>query len=212
MTKFFTFFLLCFCFNSAIAQNAGDWVFKGEKDYVKVYYRNTSDVLELKLVTSIKSSLSGLIQLLSEVEQYPAWGYKVMEARLLRKVSDTEMYYYTRLDFPWPMSDRDIVMHSKMEQDKNGQIIAKSVAVPDYIPEVKDVIRIRKANTHWLVVPGAGGWLYTEYYIYSHPGGNIPEWLINMAIDMGPRETIKNIRKLVSAPKYQNTRLAHIRD
>jgi hypothetical protein len=73
------FFTLLFCclFISAEAQQSNDWVFKNEKGGVKVYYRKTSDVYELKLVTSIKSTASGLIKLLSEVEHYPEWGYKV---------------------------------------------------------------------------------------------------------------------------------------
>jgi hypothetical protein len=190
-----------------------EWVFKNEKEGVKVYYRKTSDIQEVKLISSIKVPLSGLIQLFSEVELYPTWGYKVMESRLIKKVSDTEMYYYSRLDFPWPLSDRDLVMHTKLEQDPvTRKIIATSKAVPNMAPEVADVVRITNATTQWTLIPGAGGWLYTEYYIYSSPGGNIPDWMINMAVDVGPRETIKNIRNIVQQYKYQSARLAHIRD
>lgn len=195
------------------AQNNDGWIFKNEKSGVKVYYRKTADVYELKLVTSIQSTLSGLITLLSEVEHYPEWGYKVAESKLLKQNSSTDAVYYSRLDFPWPLDDRDIVMHNTVEQDPvTRRIVATSVAAPRMAAEKEGVVRIQNAKTIWTIVPGAGGWLYVEYYIYSDPGGNLPDWLVNMAIDVGPRETIQNIRKFVAAPKYQTARLAHIRE
>ena len=208
-----TTFLLASLFFSLQAQKPGDWVLKNEKSGVKVYYRKTSDVYEIKLITSIKSNLSGLITLLGEVESYPKWGYKVAEAKQLSKTSATESIYYSKLDFPWPLDDRDIVMRNNIVQDPtSGKIIATSVAAPTYIAENFGVVRIQNAKTTWTIVPGTGGWLYVEYYIYSDPGGNLPDWLVNMAIDVGPRETIKNIRSFVGQPKYQDAKLDYIKE
>lgn len=208
------FSLLCVVLaQPAAAQTSDGWVFKNDKDAVKVYYRKTADVHEIKLVTSLKSSLSGIVQLFSEVPNYPQWGYKVSESRLVRWVSDRECYYYSRLDFPWPLNDRDIVMHTTMVQDPETRAItATSVAAPDMLAEVPDVVRIRNARTRWTLIPGGSGWLYVEYHIYSNPGGNIPDWLVNMAIDTGPRETIKSMRKLLQQPKYQAAKLAYIKE
>lgn len=195
------------------AQPNDGWVFKNEKEAVKVYLRRTADVNEIKLITSLKSPLSGLVQLFSEVENYPTWGYKVIESRLIRRVSDHECYYYSRIDFPWPLNDRDLVMHSILEQDPvTRAITARSEAVPDMLPEVPDVVRMRTAHTKWTLIPGAGGWVYVEYYIYSNPAGNIPDWLVNMAVDTGPRETIKNMRQLLQQPRYQTAKLAYIKN
>lgn len=195
------------------AQQNDGWTLRKDKEGVKVYYRQTTDIHEIKLVTSLKIPMSGLIQLFSEVENYPKWGYKIMESRLLHKVSETEMYYYSRLDFPWPMSDRDLIMHTRLSQDpKTRRVIAISEAAPDYIPATPDVERIRKAHTQWTLVPGTGGWLYVEYYIHSDPGGNIPDWLINMALDVGPRETIKGIRDIIQGQRYQGAKLAYIKE
>ena len=199
--------------NFLFAQNTDGWIFKNEKEGVKVYYRKTSDVYELKLITSLKVSLSGLVTLLSDVDNYPKWDYKVAESRELKKVSDHETYYYSKLDFPWPLDDRDIVVHSKMEQDPvTRRVTATSIAKPDYIPATKGVIRMRNAHTSWTLLPGPGGWTYVEYYIYSDPGGSLPDWLVNMALDVGPRETIKNIRGFVQQEKYKTAKVAYLKD
>ena len=195
------------------AQNSTDWVFKNEKEGVKVYYRKTSEIHELKLVTSLNVSLSGLVTLLSEVENYPKWGYKVSESRELKKVSANETYYYSKLDFPWPLDDRDVVVRSSIVQDPvSRRVTATSISYPDYLPANKGVVRMRNAKTTWTLVPGQGGWTYVEYFISSDPGGSLPDWLVNMALDVGPRETIKNIRSFVRQEKYQTAKLAYLKD
>jgi len=105
------------------------------------------------------------------------------------------------------------VIHSKMVQDPvTRRVTATSKAMPDYLASNKGVVRMRNAHTTWTLLPGPGGWTYVEYYIYSDPGGSLPDWLVNMALDVGPRETIKNIRGFVQQEKYRNAKLAHLKD
>jgi len=219
MRSFFTakwplLFLFFSLFSKLLsAQNTDGWVFKNEKNGVKVYYKKTSDVHEIKMITSMKATLSGVVQLLNEVENYPKWGYKLSEAKLLKRVNDQEFYYWSKLDFPWPLNDRDIVVQAKVEQDSaSRRVTSTSWAKPNYLPENKDVVRIKTTTTKWTIVPGSGGWLYIEYYIYSNPGGNIPDWLVNMAIDIGPLETLSNMRKMLQEPKYRTAKLAYIKE
>jgi hypothetical protein len=200
-------------FNNLAAQKNQDWTLKNNKDGVKVFYRKTSDVHEVKLTSSIETRLSGIIQLFSEVENYPQWGYRIVESKLLKKVSDREMYYYSKIDFPWPLNDRDLIMHTFLEQDSTTKVItARSIAAPDFIPENKDIVRIKTCNTTWKLHPGSSGWMYLEYYIYSNPGGNIPDWAVNLGIDVGPRETIKSIRNILKKEKYAKAKLPYIKD
>jgi hypothetical protein len=215
MPRLYQFCVLGFLFltSSPLFSQTDGWQLKSDKDGIKVYYKKTTSVHEVKLVTSIQSSLSGMIQLFNEVENYPRWGYKVTTSKLLKKVSDHEMYYHSKFDFPWPLDDRDVVMHTKLEQDAKTKVIySTSVAMPTYIPSEKNFLRMTNSNTKWTIMPGTGGWLYVEYYIYSSPGGNIPDWLVNMAIDVGPRETVKNMRTMLKQPTYKNAKLAYITD
>ncbi|MEO6758206.1 MAG: START domain-containing protein [Saprospiraceae bacterium] len=200
-------------FSPVHGQGTDGWLLKNDKDNVKVYYKKTADIQEIKLATSLQTTLTGLVHLLSEVENYPTWGYKVMESRLLKRISDTEMFYYTRLDFPWPLADRDMIMHTTLKQDPvSHRIISTSTAMPDYLDKVPDVVRITNARTQWTLVPGKNGWVYVEYYLHSNPGGNIPDWVVNMAIDVGPRETIKGMRGLLPQTRYQAVNLNYIKN
>ena len=186
------------------------WVFKNSKDGVKVYYRKTQGVHEVKLISSIQTSLTGLMALFMEVETYKTWSYKLLESKVVQKISDTEMTYYSHYDLPWPLNDRDIIMHTVFQQDPvTKTIIINSVAAPDELPEKAGIVRIKDAKTTWTILPGTDGWAYTEYYIYTDPGGSVPDWLLNMTIDLGPRETIKGIRKQVKKAEYQQAKVPY---
>lgn len=205
--------LLLFLSIAFATLQAQSWQLKSDKDGVKTYYNKKQGIYEAKFVTSIETSLSGLTKLMSDVERYPMWGYKIKEAKLLKRVSDTEIYYYTRIDFPWPLDDRDFIMHSRLYQDPvTRRLESISEAVPDYIPSVPGVIRVERANSKWTMIPGPGGWIYTEYIIDSDPGGSLPDWLVNMGLEVGPREMFKSIRDLLKDPQYRDAKLAHIKN
>ena len=208
----FAILLLCTFVHLGSAQNDDGWVYKGEKDGVKVYLKSTGAIYDVKLTTSVQSSLSAICHLLADVESYPRWGYKISHSALLERTDEFNSIYYSRLDFPWPLSDRDVVLKNEMHQNHKGVITFHSKAFNGKEAETKDVIRLNDTETRWFIHPPKNGWVYVEYYIHSDPGGNVPDWLVNSAIDMGPRETINALRKELKKPQYNTIRLAYIKE
>lgn len=195
------------------AQKSAAWEYKGEQEGIKIYHQKTPGLLHIKLSTSVKAPLSGIAALFSDVDNYKDWGYKVSHSRLLKRVSSTELWYYAKFDFPWPLDDRDIILHSKMEQDPNTlQIRITNTPYPTYLPENKGVMRMKNTTTRWLFVPGEDGWVYVEQQISTDSANDMPEWLVKMTADTGPRETAKAVRKILRQDQYQNARLTHIKD
>lgn len=198
---------------SGSAQNAASWEFKGEKDGIRIYHQKTPGLLHIKLSMSVKVPLSGIVLLFSDADRYIEWGYKITASRLLHRVSNSELWYYALYDFPWPMDDRDIILHSKIEQDPNTRAISiTNTPYPAYLPENKGIIRIRNSKTRWLFTPGAGGWVQVEQQISTDSAADMPDWLVKLTADTGPRETAKSIRKILQQEKFQLARLAHIKD
>jgi len=220
MSLLHSFFITCLCLfcwtlvpATVTAQTEQGWVFKNETDGVKIYHQQTPGMMHVKLSTTLKATLSGIATLFSEVETYPVWGYKVAESKLLRRVSPTDMYYYSKFDFPWPMDDRDIVLHSVLAQDPTTRrITIINTPQPDYVAENKGVIRIRNSKTQWTITPAGNGNLHIEQQISTDSGSNMPDWLVKMTIDTGPCETIKGIRKTLTQQHYQTAKLGHIKD
>jgi len=209
-----TFILLALALAQVVfAQKPSDWEYKGEKEGIKIYHQKTPGLLHIKLSTSVKASLSGIVALFSDVDHYSDWGYKISESRLLHRVSPLEVWYYAKYDLPWPLEDRDIILQSKLHQDPyTRQIIITNTPYPTYLPDNKGVMRIKNTNTRWKFQPGNDGWVYVEQQISTDSVKDMPDWFVKMTADTGPRETAKAVRKMLQQEKYQNARLTHIRD
>ena len=189
-----------------------DWVFKREKDQVKIYTKKMPNGLTaVKLTASVRATLSGVVQLFSDVDEYGRWGYKMMDAKLVQRTSVYEQHYYAKFDFPWPLADRDIVLHSLMNQDTETKTVSyDNNAVAGLVAEQKGTVRIKEARTQWKFFAPKHGWMYLEQYVCSDPGCDIPGWATDFAINTGPVETIKGIRNRLQTERYQNAKVAHI--
>ena len=191
------------------------WVFKKNNDGIKIYTRESTDsnIKELKFTTTINSSMSNAIALLIDVETYTKWVYKCSQSITLEEISNLESYCYYSVDFPWPMSDRDMVVYSRVHQDPETKVVVSSSAgKPDFIPEKKGLVRIYDHFNQWIFKPVSPNKIEITYFLKSDPAGNIPAWAINLAIDQGPVKSMKRFINLLDDPKYQNKRVPGIED
>ena len=204
--------LLLFLAFTCTAQES-QWELRKEKDDIQIYVREAknSPFKELRMKFSVNSSMSALVALLQDIEAIPAWVYKCDEAYVVEKINDEEEYYYNLVDFPWPMSDRDFVVKSKLYQDPDTKVLySASKAIVDKIPEKEGVVRINDMELSWEFTPKSDGTIAIDYFLKSDPGGYLPPWLVNLAIDQGPIQTVKKFRKILDTPKYKNQKLTYI--
>ena len=198
------------------AQLANDgWELKREKGGIKVYLKEAkdSDIKELKFETELEASLTSLAAILTDVPGFDNWVYASVKSETVTKISDTEVIYYTEIDFPWPMSNRDLVLYSKFWQDPHTLAIhSQSYSVHDKMPEEDGIVRMKKADLHWIFTPIGNGKVKLDYYLNSDPGGSIPAWMINLAADQGPLQTMVKFKEELEKAKYQNAKLAFVQE
>jgi hypothetical protein len=210
------FFLLFFIINAGAyaQQEEEEWKLIKQESWVKVYSRPASDGSsrkELKVITDVNYSLSAIVSLFADKPSYPKWVYGCASAEILKNISDWEMYHYQTTSMPWPIQNRDLVIHTTVSQDPETRIVKViAKALPDYIPVKEDYVRVLSYNSLWTFTPKPNGIVELEYIIAVDPGGNIPNVLVNMAIADGPVNTIKNLRDFL--PHYQNAKLAYIKE
>lgn len=199
--------------SSDLSPATEEWKLKKESDNIKVYYRKSTDsrVNELKLNTVVESTLSGLVSLLRDVPNYTQWIYKCQNAESLGKSTNKEGAYYAELDFPWPLQNRDMVVQSRLNQDKKTKVVTIHViGQPSRLKPKEGIVRIEVLDILWVLTPLPGGKVNIDYQLLSDPGGMLPAWLINMAIDQGPTQTIKGL--LSEVDKYQSQKLSYIEE
>ena len=192
-----------------------EWKLKKETEHIKVYYRKAADsrVNELKLLTTVNSSLSGLVSLLRDVPNYTNWIYKCEKVEPLGQSTNSQGRYWAELDFPWPLQNRDMICHSQISQHPETKVVTINVkGEPAYLKKKNGIVRIEVLELTWTLTPKPGGQVAIEYQLLSDPGGSLPGWLINLAIDQGPTQTIRGLREHVASEKYRSGKLDYIQE
>ena len=194
---------------------AQDWEHEKTVDGIEIFTRAVpgEDLLELKIEFTLATRLGPLVALLDDVESYTEWVYKATKFEQVLSTGDGEGIFYGQVDFPWPMDDRDYVITCTTEQDPHTKVVTlESRTCEHQLREVsKDFIRVPSHFNRWELHPISSNEVRCIYLLKSDPGGSIPKWLINLAIDKGAVETIQNLRERISSCE-QNTRLAYIQE
>lgn len=184
--------------NSISGLATDKWELAKNGDNVTVYTRQYAgaEIKEFKAITTVTAKMSSLTALIENINDYPSWQANIASAKLLKQVNQNEQYIYYTTDVPWPVTDRDIVIHSKKSVSSKGVVTYTLKSSPNYIKEKEEFLRIRDAKGGWQFIPKEGGKIKVVYQFYGDPAGSIPNWLINTFIVDGPHETLGKLRKL----------------
>lgn len=191
------------------------WVLKLDKEGIKVYTKNldNSPYKAVKTVCTIDASLSKITAVLLDIDNCKDWVYATKKCVTLKKLSQSELIYYSEIEIPWPVSNRDFIVLLKVSQDeKTKAVIVEGENRPAYIPENKNVVRIMRSYSKWIIEPMTNGQVRVEYILQVDPGGIVPSWLINMFATKGPFESFKNLRTQVKKTLYSQAMVPFIRD
>jgi len=197
MTRAFFFVLI---FISQVAYSQSGWVLKKEKNGIFIYglKKDTSDFNSIKVETELKGKAEDLLSIILDVENHNKWAYGTKSATVLKRISEKEIIFYKELKSPALVSDRDIVVQLKvLSIPAVNSIKIESIALPDFIPAKKNLVRVPKSNETWIIKQSEAQKIKVSYYLQIDPGGTLPPLLVNLFIDKGPYETFEKLRELL---------------
>ncbi len=197
-----------------------DWTLVREdsrRDIV-VYERARPDgYLEFRGVTHVESRLSAFVALLDDFEAAPDWLYRTREIRLIERLSDTESYVHSINAMPWPLRDRDIVLHTRRAQDPETYVLSThAVGVPDYLPVDEDYVRMPVIESSWTFTPLGDGRTQIDFRGFADPGGGVSSGMLarfqEMFISQAPYRSLRELREVIGEAKYQSAEFAFIEE
>jgi len=184
--------------SSVVAQY--NWKLSKEKDGIKVYQSELehSSYKAIKVECTLEGNYDKLIAVLRNVDGQKDWVYHNKTAYIVKKINPYEFYYYTEASLPWPMSNRDAVVHLKMDRDSLNRFLKIiSVSVPDYLAEKSGKVRVTRSTISWNVTMPTTNTIKIIYIFEAEPGGSIPAWVANAFVDKGPYETFKKLGEIL---------------
>ncbi|NNE29580.1 MAG: hypothetical protein HKN16_08080 [Saprospiraceae bacterium] len=179
---------------------SGAWELVNKDEGISVFTRLSEDnpIKAVRIEMNLFAEMETLDSVLNDVPGYLNWVYKCELAKRLETVSENEFYYYTESDFPFPISDRDLVVHSVQkitEQGKHVQSVSRSA--PAKFPIQKGIIRINEFESSWDIRDLNNGTLQIQYEAQTDPGGYLPAWVVNLGVGVAPMKTMKALREVL---------------
>lgn len=177
-----------------------NWKLSKEKDGIRIYQSAVkySNYKSIKVECTLEGSYDKLMAVLNNVSGHKDWVYHSKISYMIKRINPDELYYYTEASLPWPMSNRDAVVHLKMDRDSLDRFLKiTSISVPDYIAEKSGKVRVTKSTVIWNVTMPTTKTINIIYIFEAEPGGSLPAWVVNMFADKGPYETFKKLGEVL---------------
>ena len=185
----------------------GDWQFVKQADGIVVERRihAGSNLKEFRGKAVVQAPVADILAVFSDVPRATEWMDSCNGSRTVDDVSDREKVVYNRTHAPWPVSDRDAVLHNMVRFDESERRVELSFwsVDSDKAPPVKGVVRMPFLRGHWNLWPSADGTsTRVEYQVHANPGGALPDWLVNYVSRDLPFKTIEGLRAQTKRRHY----------
>jgi hypothetical protein len=195
------------------ASAQSDWKLKIEKEGIKIYTSAVADskVKAIKVEADFNATASQMVALVMDVKNSTDWVYHLKSGILIKRVSPSELYYYSEVKLPWPTANRDFVVHLTVIQNPDTKVVTiNGPAVTGFVPIKKGIVRVNDSNGRWIITPSGNDQIKVEYTIHVNPGGSLPSWLVNMFATEGPLRIFENIKSQLQKPLYKNSVFAFV--
>jgi hypothetical protein len=134
--------------------------------------------------------------MLTNVPQLKNWIFHSKSSELVKKNSPYDLVYRGETEMPWPMSNRDIVIHLRINTDSLPEFLTiTGSSEPGLVPESGKNVRVKHYKASWKVSQINPNSIRIHYVLELDPGGSVPGWIANMFVAKGPFETFSNLEK-----------------
>jgi hypothetical protein len=200
---------------SLISFGQDTWTLKTNKDGIAIYTKTieNSNYKGIRVKCSLPATLSQFVAVIMDVNTATEWLYSTKSSTLLKQISPAEVYYYSEVGLPWPLSNRDFVCHLTARQDPRTKVVTiDGPVVPDYVPQKEGIVRVTHSSGKWIITPAENNTVNIEYTLEADPGGSIPAWLVNLFVTKGPMESFKKLKDQINKPQYTKAQYAFIKN
>ena len=200
--------LVLLCGSLAADVDDGDWRKirqASERDDVSTWVQPVPDnpLNAFKGEIEVPHPMERVMIVLGDIERFPEWVFQCDEAELRLDEWGPEIVRI-KINGIWPVSDRDAVARSTIEQDPETLAITiRSFAEDDILAPQDGYVRIPSLDNLFVLTPLDDGWTRVTFRTFVDPGGAIPKWLANFVATRAPLWTLQNMYKQMQHERYQ---------
>jgi hypothetical protein len=187
------------------AESADNWKLQEETDNIRIYTTEPADssFKAFKAVALIDAPIENLMAVMINPKSCMEWVLNCAEAYSFGKGTFNDRFAYSVNDLPWPVTDRDYVLHIRTQGDKaSGEVTMNLNATPGKRAEISSRVRVNKSDTLYRFIP-EGKKTRMIWVQHTNPNGSLPGWLVNSLLVDIPIQSLQALEKVAAKPRYQ---------
>ena len=209
-------FLIAFSIHAAPALDPNDteWELQKDEDNIQVYFKDVenSDIQAFMGKMEMNASVSSIVKVMQDDDTCVDWVQGCISARGVNESTFRESIQYGVNHLPWPADDRDYVNTvSTRDNAETGEIIISLEAVAGHVP-ISDNVRLTKMNIRYYLLPISDKKTEVIWVQHTEPGGNIPDWLVNMLLIDIPFYSLTRLEAVAQKPEYSSAEFIYNED
>jgi hypothetical protein len=175
------------------AQDA--WKLEKNAKGVKVYTRFVEGwgIKEFKGITRAPGTIADFEKILRDAPDRAKWMHNTYGTKDIKTISPDEIYSYSVVDAPWPVTDRDNVTRMTFKRSPK-ELIVELYGIPKEYPVQSGCLRIERMQGYWKATDMGDGTIEITQQALADAGGSIPDWLANSSVIDSPFNTLHNLK------------------
>lgn len=181
-------------------QEAKAFTLEADEDGVQVYVRpEADDQMSVRVITTASATVREVQSVIDDAPNYPRWVHRCAQAYVLDGGTPNAYTYYSRLNLPFPLSDREVVAAIVQSVDaESGTLTRLITSTPEAMPATKGCVREAVYEAEWIIAPAGAGTVSIQCTVRTAAGASLPDWIRREIMTGGPVKTVRNLVARVS--------------
>jgi hypothetical protein len=215
------FFAVTFCSIHTWAETPPQEKLTIDRDGVKVwtFKKPNNAVVNYRARTVVESTLSGAVGIVMDTDHISEWAPYIGNILILDHTNQNgDFKLRLDVDFPFPLSNRDVVLAGRLYQHTDGTVSITNKVIKDSRAPVRDnFIRLDRYEGSWTfksLPKTAAGKPQVEVINsgYAYPSGLLPIFIVNMFVQEQPFQMLRNMQSQVKLAKYQKMTVEGVKE
>ncbi|MBU2875889.1 START domain-containing protein [Marinobacter salexigens] len=187
------------------------WTLRKEAGDIQIYTmdQGNSSFQAFKAVALLDAPIENIMAVMVNPASCIEWVLNCTESYGIGKGTFHDRYAYSVNDMPWPVTDRDYVLHIRTQgNEASGEIIMEMSATPNMRVENSNRVRVEHSETLYRFIP-EGNKTRMIWLQHTDPTGALPGWLVNSLLVDIPVQSMEELERLSSHERYQGFELIY---
>jgi hypothetical protein len=169
---------------------------------VEVYTREVPGSIfkEFRATGVVPAPIAQVVAWWQDSSTFPSWIDSCVEAHPV-EAGEGVKASYLRFDFPFPASDRDVVLRAVEVELGPERVIMESRNTDGVVPEVDGLVRIAMMLGRWEFTPQGDDSTRIIYRQHMDAGGSLPAFILNRAAVDNPIGTLSGLARFAESQR-----------